>query len=154
MDEARIQALVGKLDTTRSLDEERAWEELRPLGERIVPYLEQAYPTMSRWQGRASLLFHSIPFARSSESAYRLGLAALHDRSFMVRYRACSLLAYSLRREAVPALKALLKHSDQRTVQDAEAAIAAIEEENHHLFVDRDRSGQVFWNVERREPAA
>jgi hypothetical protein len=154
VDEARIQALLTKLNTARSLDEEQAWEQLRTLGEKVVPHLEQAYPKMSKWQGRVSLVFHSTQFARSSESAFRLGLVALQDRSFMVRYRACGLLAYSLRREALSALKPLLKHPGHRTVEDAEAAISAIEEQNHHLFVDRDRTGQIFWNVQRREHAA
>lgn len=154
VDRATIQALVRELTTTRTVDEEQAWEPLRTLGEGVVPYLEEAYPKVSSWQGRVALVFHSIPFARSSESAFRLGLAALQDRSFMVRYRACGLLAYSLKRDALPALRALLKHRDNRTVEDAQAAISAIEEQNHHLFVDRNRTGRVFWEVKRREPAA
>jgi hypothetical protein len=107
VDEARIQALVRELDVGRCRDEEQAWEQLRTLGESIVPHLEAAFPKPRRWQGRVSLVFHSIPFARSSESAPRLGLAALQDRSFMVRHRACGLLAYSLERKALPALEAL-----------------------------------------------
>ena len=34
-----------------------------------------------------------------------LGLAALNDRSRQVRYRACGLLAYALRKEALPSLQ-------------------------------------------------
>lgn len=154
MDEATIRELVRKLNTARVTPEERAWEQLRTLDEAVVPFLEEAYPTTAKWQGRLSLVFHAIPFARTSESAFRLGVAALGDRSFMVRYRACGLLAYSQKREALPALKALLEHPDVRTVEDARAAVAAIEETNHHLFVDRQRTGKVFWEVRRREHVA
>jgi hypothetical protein len=151
VDEATIRELVRQLNTAQVALEAQAWEQLRTLDEAVVPFLEEAYPTTSKWQARLSLVFHAIPFARTSEPAFRLGVAALGDRSFMIRYRACGLLAYSGRREALPALEALLDHPDLRTVEDARAAIAAIEERNHHLFVDRQRTGQVFWEVRRRE---
>jgi len=65
----------------------------------------------------------------------------------MVRYRACGLLAYSLRRDAIGPLKTLLNHRDPRTLADASAAITAIEKQNHHLFIDRDASGRTRWVV-------
>jgi hypothetical protein len=65
----------------------------------------------------------------------------------MVRYRACGLCAYSLRQEALPSLQSLLSHKDGKTVEDAVAAIEAIEQQNHHLFVDRTHSGRSFWIV-------
>lgn len=63
----------------------------------------------------------------------------------VVRYRACGLLANSLQREAIPALKSLLNHPDTATRDDAAAAIMAIDKQNHHLFRDRDQSGKVQW---------
>jgi hypothetical protein len=65
-----------------------------------------------------------------------------------VRYRGCCILAYSLRRDAVPALQQLLSHSDTKTADDAMAAIDAIKHRNHHYFVDRDHSGRMFWEVQ------
>jgi hypothetical protein len=65
----------------------------------------------------------------------------------MVRKRACSILAYSLRQDAVPHLEHLLCHRDQKTRDDAAAAIDAIKHRNHHYWVDRDQSGRVFWKV-------
>jgi hypothetical protein len=147
MNDIEIRALVAQLNVSSVDAEERAWEQLRPLGERIVPFLEEAFPRTKRWQGRLSLVFHSIPFARNSEAAVRLGVTALGDRSFMVRWRACGLLAYSQRRDALQALRALFTHADARTVEDAKAAVIAIESMNHHLFVDRQRTGRVFWDV-------
>ena len=152
MENARIKSLIQVLTSARSEDAEKAWTELRTLGEEVVPFLEAAYPGAAKWQGRVSLVFHAIPFARTSEAAYRLGLAALQDKSTMVRYRACGLLAYSLRRDALPALRKLLRHPDARTVEDARAAITAIEAKNHHLFVDRARTGRLFWEVGRHTP--
>jgi len=142
-----IPSLVSELDTRSSLQEEAAWVQLRSLGVAVVPHLAAFYPRAKTWQGRASLVFHSLRFARESEDAYQLGIAALEDKSTIVRYRACGLCAYSLRKDALPALRALLSHKDIKTVEDAAAAIDAIESQNHHLFVDRDRSGRSSWIV-------
>jgi hypothetical protein len=144
-DEIREQ--VRRLDTTAVRQEEEAWGRLRELGASVVPYLAEGYPSFRRWQGRASLLFHCIRHARASEEAFRLGLLALADKATQVRHRACGLLAYSQRPEALPGLRALLDHADSRTVADAKAAIDAITHRNHHYFVDRDHSGRAFWQV-------
>ena len=99
-------------------------------------------------------MIHSLRFARTSDIAFELGITALHDRSFVVRYRACGLLAFSQRRDALPALRPLLKHRDPRTAADATAAIDAIKRRNHHYFIDREHTGQIFWRVEGAEGAA
>jgi hypothetical protein len=147
MDAEVIRELVKQLDTTKSLDEERAWAQLRPLGADVVPFLAEHYVYARKWQGRASLVFHSIRYARASDAAFQLGVAALRDKATVVRYRACGLCAYSLRREAIPHLKELLIHQDRATVANAKAAIDAIRNSNHHYFIDRDHTGQSFWNV-------
>lgn len=142
-----VRAIVQDLDTTSVSAEEEAWLKLKPLGSAVVPYLAEFYTRCGKWQGRASLLFHSIRFARDSEAAFQLGVEALQDKSAVVRYRACSLLAYSLRVDALQHLDPLLRHSDAKTSADAKAAIQAIRTRNHHLFVDRNRTGQSFWVV-------
>lgn len=147
MDKQQIESLVSALDTSKAPNGEAAWSELRPLGAQVVPYLAAFYPRAKTWQGRASLVFHSVRFARESEAAFQLGLAALRDKSTVVRYRACGLCAYSLRKDAIPPLEALLKHEDRKTVEDAIAAIDAIKHKNHHYFYDRSHSGQSFWVV-------
>ena len=83
----------------------------------------------------------------SSEAAFRLGLAACGDKATLVRYRACGLLAYSLRADALPTLEAMLRHRDRRTAEDAAAAIDAIRSRNHHYFIDREHTGRIFWQV-------
>jgi hypothetical protein len=147
MTPVEIREHVDRLDTTSVPQEGEAWERLRPLGVAVVPHLAEAYRSFRKWQGRASLVFHSIRYARMSDDAFRLGLEALSDRSAHVRHRACGLLAYSLRSEAVPHLEPLLRHPDSRTVEDARAAIEAIRHRNHHYFVDRDHSGRARWQV-------
>lgn len=154
MEPHSIREYVSKLETTKSLDAEAAWVKLRPLGINIVPYLVEAYPRMKKWQGRVSLVFYSIRYAKDSEDAYRLGLMALNDRATLVRYRACGLLAYSQRKDAIPYLKKLLKHRDNETVADARAAIYAIKKRNHHYFIDRDHSGKTFWQVTENDKHA
>ena len=142
-----IREIIGKLNTSLTRDEEDAWTQLRALGPAVVPYLAEAYSQFNKWQGRASLVFHSVRYARTSEEAFQLGIAALKDKSTIVRYRACSLLAYSLRDDALAYLRAASGHSDQKTAEDATAAMDAIKNKNHHHFVDRRHSGNSFWVV-------
>jgi hypothetical protein len=147
MDESQIKELVRRLDTGDRSQEEAAWEQLRPLGASVVPYLAAIYPVMKKLEGRRAVVFHAIRHARTTEAAFQLGVLALNDRASIVRYRACGVLAYSLRRDAIPHLEKLLGHKDQKSVADARAAIDAIECQNHHYFVDRDHSGRSFWRV-------
>ncbi|MCZ4313178.1 hypothetical protein O4H66_07165 [Comamonadaceae bacterium G21597-S1] len=147
MEDSEIQRLVAALDTRSTSREEAAWAELKRLGSEVVEHLAAFYPKARTWQGRASLVFHSVRYTRQSGAAFQLGLAALADKSTVVRYRACGLGAHSLRREALPGLRRLVLHKDTRTAEDAAAAMDAIEHQNHHLFVDRTRSGRSFWVV-------
>jgi hypothetical protein len=149
----KIKQLVQALDTVTTSAEESAWTLLAPLGAEAIPYLSAAYPTFRTWQGRASLVYHSIPYARTSDDAFRLGLAAATDKAKVVRYRAISLLAYAQRSEALPLLRSLLAHPNKETAGDAAAAIDAIEARNHNYFHDRDHSGLLNWNVHRPESA-
>jgi HEAT repeat protein len=135
------------LDTRDAAAQDTIWTQLRPLGEKVVEYLAEFYPQARTLEGRRALVFHAIKYARSSEAAFRLGVDALQDKASIVRYRACGLLAYSLRRDALPHLQALLAHKDRKTVEDAQAAMDAIKSQNHHYFVDRHHSGRAFWQV-------
>jgi hypothetical protein len=147
MEPDEIRRLVGALDRTSFLEQEPVWDKLRPLGEDVVPYLAEFYEQARKWQGRITAVYHCIPYGRRNEVAFQLGLAACDDRSVWVRHRACGLLAYSLRKDARASLKVLKKHPDRRTREDASAALKAIKRQNHHLWVDRDNSGQSFWVV-------
>ncbi len=153
MTDEEIRAFVADMDTTDSRCAESAWLKIRHLGQSVVPFLAEALPAFRRWQGRVALVFHAIRYARSSDIAFQLGLAALQDRAALVRYRACGLLAYSLREDAVPHLRRLLCHRDPKTVDDARAAIDAIEYQNHHYFVDRNHSGRLYWELNERDTA-
>ena len=146
LDATEIRRLVAEI-ATNSPSAEMNWQTLRALGPDVAPYLLEAYPRAKRWQGRTGLVFHAIRFARESEAAYALGCQALADKSYIVRYRACMVLAYSLRMDAIPALAVLLQHVDSRTREDAARAIDAIQHQNHHYFVDTQHSGRSFWVV-------
>jgi HEAT repeat protein len=153
MDASRIPGLIAAMDTTRTTDHDTAWADLRELGVDVVPHLASAFSSFRTWQGRVSLVFHSIRYARVSDAAFQLGLRGLEDKSYMVRWRACGLLAYSLRKDALAKLQPLLQHADARTREDARAAIDAIEKRNHHLYVDRDHSGRARWVVNEGDAA-
>jgi hypothetical protein len=136
-------------DSTRATGHKR-----RPLGSSFVLWarrsflnLAEIYPNIRKLEGRRAVVFHAIRHARTTEAAFQLGVAALNDRASIVRYRACCILAYSLRRDAIPYLEKMLAHKDGKTAADALAAIDAIKCQNHHYFVDRDHSGRQFWRV-------
>jgi hypothetical protein len=145
-DDSRIEALV-RAYLAPDADIPHPGAELRALGPAVVPALARAYATTGRWQGRAALVVAAMFHARHSDAAVALGVQALGDRSTVVRYRGCGLLAYAGRDDALPALHALARHPDERTRADAAAAVVAIETRNHHRFVDRAGVGGITWNV-------
>lgn len=147
MDDPRIRHALEMFDTASTNAHEAAWALLRPLGVDVVPILAEYFPRMKKAQGRVALVFHATRFSRESQAAFELGLLALNDKATLVRYRACGLCAYSLRKDAIPSLERLLAHADAKTVDDARAAIDAIRRKNHHYFIDRSHSNSTFWEV-------
>jgi hypothetical protein len=115
--------------------------------EALIPLLIETYPQLRRSAGRASILFWLVGFARTHQAVIALATSALLDRAFLVRERACSILAYSLRPDVLPQLVRLQTHEDLRTRADAAAAIDAISNRNHHYYVDRTHTGKTFWGV-------
>ena len=142
-----IQALVARLNSKGEPEREQAWSALRPLGVDVVPYLRAAYPGFNHGEGRAALVYHALRYARVSEDAFQLGVAGLGDRSKVVRYRACALLAYALRKDAIEPLRRLRDDPDWQVRQSCRAAEFAILERNHHLFMDRRGDGRTAWQV-------
>jgi hypothetical protein len=115
--------------------------------EDLIPLLVEAFPKLSRGQGRASILFWLPRFARTHEEVVTLAISALADRSYLVREYACSILAYSLRPDVLPHLARLQTHRDAKTRLSAAAAQDAIEHKNHHYYIDRRHTGNTFWAV-------
>ena len=89
MTEEEIRACVAEMDTTDSRRAESAWLKIRHLDQGVVPFLAEAFPAFRKWQGRVALVFHAIRYARSSDIAFQLGLAALQDRATLERSRRC-----------------------------------------------------------------
>jgi hypothetical protein len=147
MESPAIREQVLRFQSSSSIEREDAWKNLKPLGVEVVSHFLEAYPKFKSAQARVSVLFYATGFARVSEDAFRLGIIGCKDRASLARYRACGLLAYSLRSDALPVLNDLREHADKKTVEDAIAAIDAISSKNHHYFIDRTHSGRSFWEV-------
>src|SRR5262249_30818133 len=113
--------------------------------ESLIPGLIAAYPKIKNWLGRNAILFWLIRFARTRPEVVELAILGLHDSAYLVRMQACSILAYSLRKECISHLQTLLQHRNQKTRDDAAAAIDAITHQNHHYWIDRKHSGSAFW---------
>lgn len=142
-----IAAKLDAMDVRGSDDGDAAWAQLRPLGVGVVPHLRAAYPRFRTWQGRCALAYYATRYARISEDAFQLGLTAITDKSYMVRYRACGVLAYSLRKNALPVLEAAASDEKPLVASSALAARNAILAQNHHLFADWSLSGRTTWSV-------
>ena len=145
MYQAEIEKLLAQLDGRGSDAEYDAIKKLKQLGDELPSLLLIKYRNSSKWGERNSCVYHAAKFAKSSNSAFQLGIEALQDKSKNVRYQACLLLAVSQKTEAISSLENLL--SDKDSSEDAAAAISAIKEQNHNYFVDRDHSGMVTLNV-------
>lgn len=146
-DPLTIDELLSALDGTGSDAEWKAVFELRArLKDNLPDHLLRKYRKSRRWQVRSSCVYHSLKFARTSEAAKNLGLLALHDRSKVVRYRACMLLACTQRNDVLPALSDSLSTIPSDTRDDLLAAIDAISHGNKNYFVDRDHSGMTTLN--------
>ena len=145
-----LDRLGGAID-----DEWEAWHDLkRQAGAEAPRLLRQHYQNSRKWQARVSCLYHAIAYARHFPEAVQLGREALGDRSKVVRYRACMLLAVSLDKASLPVLRNAETQTgqDEETIGNIRAALKAIENQNHHLFVDRDNSGKMTLNVELVQP--
>ena len=135
-----LDQLGGNIDI--EIDAIRKLEQLEtPLSSILLNH----YRIAKKWQVRSSCVFYSIAYARDEEDAVKLGIEALLDKSKVVRYRACMLLACSLNKNALEALRQLeLSAKDIETIENAKAAIDAIENQNTNWFVDRNHSRKVF----------
>ncbi len=145
----KLLPILKRLDDSSSEVNWGAIRELKGLGVDLPQVLFEYYKESRSWRARVSCVFFAIHDARDNEDAVQLGIAALNDRSRVVRHRACSLLAYSLRGDALPYLRQLLMHHDPSTKEDARAAIDAIEHRNHNWFVDREHTGRLTWTVDK-----
>ena len=142
-----IMALVMELDNSKGGASDDTSEKLNSVGEGIVACYLEVYPRFKKWQGRVELVYRATRYSRTRDDAYRLGILALADKAAIVRYRACGLLAYSLRRDAIPFLETLLTHPTKDTAEHAAAAIDAINHQNHNYYVDRTHTCRGFWII-------
>jgi hypothetical protein len=148
MDKSKLEFLLEKLNGSGSDEEYQAVNELRKLGNEFPVYLLRKYRDSKKWKERSSCVHNSTRYAKESPQALELGLEALSDKSKHVRYLACLLLAWSLKKEVLPHLRArLVEETDDETLKDLKAAIDAIENQNSNYFVDRDHSGMVTLRV-------
>jgi hypothetical protein len=138
---------LARFDSPDQHVRDEAWAEL-PEGRALMPLMLEAYPRTRRMEARISMVYEATFFARVSEAAFQLGIMGCRDRSKHVRDRACGVLAYSLRKDALPALRPLLRDGDPFTRATAENAIRAIKSQIHSLYWG-GRPGETVWVVNR-----
>lgn len=140
-----IQTLLISWDDGKAFIEQR--RALSDCGRKALPEILASMKKLRTWRAREAVVDTAIKFARNEELAREIGQVGLLDKCSAVRGTACALSAFSLNLAYLPCLKMIAGASDQKTKEDAEAAILAISQQNHHLFMDRDQSGKVRWNV-------
>ena len=149
MDTIRADELIDRLDGSGSDSEWAAVMELRALGREFPRLLRRKFHSSRSWKVRSSCVYHAMRYAKESEEAVALGLAAIVDKAKAVRYRGAMLLAYAQQKDALPQLRAALEaRAREPGAEDLVAAIDAIEKENHNYFVDRTHSGKVMLTIE------
>lgn len=129
LNSAEMQKYLDYLDGRSSGNELAAIAKLEESGVNIPRLLMKRYKISRRWADRASCVNHCMKYAKTDENAYQLGIIALHDKSKMVRRKACILLSAAQRREAIEHLNDLL--SNESSSEDAAAAINALASFDH-----------------------
>ena len=77
--------------------------ELRQLfGTEFPTVMRVLYQTSSKLGARAAAIYFSFSFASTSRAAREMALEALADKSGIVRYRACQLLAFGQDKSLLP----------------------------------------------------
>lgn len=149
LEEYEIESLLDHLDGSGSDEEWNAVKVLHTsLGNQFPSYLLQRFRGAKKWGSRSSLIYHATKYAKVSEKAVELGLLAIKDKSKVVRYRGCLLLACAQSKEILSELRQALNVTSNDTKLDILAAIDAIEHQNQNYFVDRDHSGQITLNIQ------
>jgi len=148
---ANLDSLLQKIRLEDTHEGSRARKELKLRVADVPKFFLEKYPGVKSWNVRCAMVCWAAAYSRENEAAYKLGLAALSDRSKNVRFEACALLAYSLRRESLPYLRQLQESArDETTLDGTRRAIDAIEHQNHHYFLDQEHTGRAFWHFATR----
>jgi hypothetical protein len=130
---------------------EREFSAIRQLrkcyGTEFPRVMVELYNQSARAEPRASALYHSFGAAKENSYTKELGLRAVLDRSKIVRYRACQLLAYSQDQSLLPEMYRLLESIPSQSKADFSAAIDAIELQNHNYFLDREHTGRITMRI-------
>lgn len=124
LDNEKFHKYLAYLDGRAPGRELKAIAKLEELGISIPNLLMKRYKVSRRWSDRALCVSHCMAYSKSNEDAYQLGIAALQDKSRTVRRKACMLLSFAQRQEAIKHLEKLL--SDEALKGDALAAIDAL----------------------------
>jgi hypothetical protein len=104
--------------------------------DRIVDSYVGAYPLISKWQGRATLIFDLARFARKHDKAYALAIQALADRSKLVAEHACMAIAASGRKRCRAHIIPLLNHKHEDVRCAAEYALDKLNSGSRPQWID------------------
>jgi len=149
MHDEEITRALDAIDGSGSETERAALERLKKEhGEILIQIFLDHFKQTKKWARRAAFLYYSTPYSKHNAYAVRLGEQGLKDKSKIVRYRACKLLAWSLSKKSLNKLQeALDNERDHQTFSHIKAAIDAIASQNSDYFVDRNHSGIITMNV-------
>ena len=115
----------------------------------LIPLYVGAFYKLKKWPGRMHIAFWLVSYARLYPEIVELAIHGLNDRSKIVRNYCCRILAYAGDEKSLPYLQELKNHNNAETREDANAAIDAIVNKNHNLWVDREHKGNIIWKVEK-----
>jgi hypothetical protein len=140
-----IDLLFGMLDGSGS---DASWEAknklVEKLGDNFPNEALRRYKLTKSWARRTALIYHSIPYAKTSSSAVELGLLAACDKSKVARYRALMLVALTQDQSTLERLERLVPKIPPSSKEDLLAAIDAIKNKNQHYFIDHSHTGKTF----------
>lgn len=145
-----VYQVLKRVDGSGSESDRAARRELDALdlGAELPRYLLEKFRSEKKRVAREECLRLSMRYARESEDAFRMAIEGLNDRSWVVAHMACILLSFSLRKDALPALREVERSGRTEKHRDrARRAIDAIEHQNHNYFIDTKHTGKAFLSL-------
>ena len=107
----------------------------------LVDLYAQAFYVIKNFPARREIAYWVGRYVKHNENVFNMALLGLNDKSYIVRYHCCGIIAFSQRTDSLDHLNKVKDHKNVKTREDIVAAIDSIQNRNHNYFVDREHTG-------------
>lgn len=116
----------------------------------LVDLYTQAFYKIRNFPARREIAYWAGRYVKNNEKVYDMAIFGLNDKSYMVRYHCCGIIAFSQRSDALPHLNKIKDHKNSQTREDIAATIDSIQNKNHNYFLDRNHTGKLHFDLGKK----